>query len=267
MKSLIAKMYELRALAAKLNGDICLEYSVSTSFMPVAALNMAHNQIVMAIELMTHYAEMFPQPRRGRFEDHLSDHPDETQRILNLFKGCFVSVMSSMESCARKSIQAMPKIWGAGTDKIFLINIVERSRKLGWITVADETVWKGMIDIRNYIVHNNGEAQKFGGFSLPGGIIWLFRPGVQSKVTLRHMPACLEWLIKAYSLWCRAILTKWCAAFDYTPDWNKVYSYEVDSKVASITTHGFDCWSNSGGWSWGNVISQAKEEGERAMVP
>ncbi len=243
------RLMVLKNSCFELNKKLCASYAVETNLMPLAGLNMAHNHLIKAIELIGYYNQVLPRSMRGSMEEYLNDVPESAQRLIDVLNGCFVAIMSSFESCARKAIRWAPSVYGKVPDKIYLVNMIERSRKLGWVTTADEVVWKKFINLRNYLVHNNGEAQTTDCLVLPSGLIWEFRVGLQSKVTLRHIPESLHWLVAAYASWCERFLASWRASFNYSPVWNRPYSYNIVSSRV-IPQWGVDDWSGTGHWVW-----------------
>jgi len=249
MDKLLQRLDVLRNLSSGLNSELSLRYDLSGDLMPIGGLNMAHNQIVRALELVYYYSTVLPQPRRGSLEDFMNDEPQSAQRIIDLLNSCFVTVLSSFESCARKAVRWAPQVYGKAPNKIYLVNIIERSRKLGWIDSADELMWKKFIKLRNYVVHNNGEAQEDGLLTLPSGLFWEFRVGLESQVTLRHVPESLQWLLSAYARWCDQLLKAWCATFDYSEIWSEYYTYRITSSRL-IPHWGLDNWSGKGAWTW-----------------
>lgn len=249
MEKVLRRLFALKGESESFNSELGRKYGVATDMMPIAGLNMAHNQIVRAVELVSYYRSVLPRPQRGSVEDFMNDEPESAQRIVDLLNSCFVAVLSSFESCARKAIRWAPNVYGKAPRKIYLVNIMERSRKLGWIEQSEEIMWKNFIRLRNYIVHNNGEAQENAYFTLPSGLIWEFRIGLQSKVTLRHVSESLDWLIRAYTKWCDQFLIRWCDSFDYAPAWFGFFSYNITSRQV-IPHWGVDGWAGNGPWTW-----------------
>ncbi|MBA6095580.1 hypothetical protein H4C80_00255 [Pseudomonas juntendi] len=249
MEALMRRLEAVKDTALELNSELCQRYVVETDLMPIAGLNMAYNQVLRALELVSYYRGVLPKPRRGSLEDYMRDVPESSQRVIDLLNGCFVAVMSGFESCARKAVCWAPRAYGKASSKIYLVNIIERSRKLGWVEPDDEVMWKQFIKLRNYIVHNNGEAQENGLLTLPSGLVWEFRVGLQSQVTLRHVPESLQWLLSAYAKWCGQLLSAWSTSFDYSPVSAGFYSYQLTS--TSLLPHwGHDNWSGKGPWTW-----------------
>lgn len=245
----MCRLMGLKVLSESLSTGLCDRHKVIHGFMPVAGLNMAHNHILFTCEAASYYRSVLPMPKRGSLEDYLLDEEDTTKRIIHLLNCCFVSVVSSLESCARKAIRSYAHLYGHVGATIYLNNIMQRSRKMGWIPDSDEAMWLNLIKIRNCLVHNNGEGQRNEWFELPSGLIWETRVGLQSQVTLRHVTESLEWMLRAYARWCDELLGRWGAAFNYTPQWNTPYSYHLSA--SSVIPHwGLDVWAGYGAWSW-----------------
>ncbi|MEG0859065.1 MAG: hypothetical protein RSD81_06060 [Pseudomonas sp.] len=247
MRDLMEHLFEIKDLADGLNKLASEKYRIPSEHMPIAAFNMTSNRITLALEVMEYYCSVFPRPEEGRLEDQTKKYKNESERLVETLNSCFVSMMSVMESCARKASYYVRDVMGPPSGTLF--NLIEKSRSIGWISKSDEALWKNLIGVRNALVHNNGEFKEFGEFQLPGGIVWRFRPGVQSQTTLRHIPACLRWAISSYAVWCIKLLDVWDEKFDYKPAWNRFYSYEVSADTL-IPLWGVDGWSNKGAWCW-----------------
>lgn len=245
----MSRIMELKLLADRLSSRLSENHKVIDRLMPIAGLNMAHNHIVFTYEVASYYQSVLPMPKRGSLEDFLRDEEGTSQRIIGMLNSCFVSVVSSLESCARKAVRSYSHLYGHVGNTIYLNNIMQRSRKIGWISPADEAMWLNLIKVRNAIVHNNGEGQKNEWFELPSGLIWEARIGLQFQVTLRHITESLEWMLLAYARWCNQLLVEWSAWFDYAPQWNKPYSYHL-SASRIIPPWGADLWAGYGAWSW-----------------
>lgn len=241
MKAIIELVHDLRIKTVLLADDLAATYDIPNSSMPIAALNMVAQNIVMAVELLSFYDQVFPPPRRGRFEDFLHDHPEESQRIGSLLNSCFIESMSNFESCARRALRFFPKEYGPVAEKIYLINIMQRSRKLGWISNIDEKAWTALIELRNSLVHNNGVSSSNAVVVLPNGVTWSFLRGFQPEATLRHVPLTLDWAIGAFARWSNSFLRGWSANFDYAPLDNRYHSYKAFSGTRKI----IPTWSSS----------------------
>ncbi|WP_143519500.1 hypothetical protein [Pseudomonas syringae] len=219
MEHMVKLIDGLRLQAERLNNELTVDFSITTDRMPIAGLNMAYCKLVQVLELISFYKDAFPRVARGKFEDHLQDHSENSQRIIDLYNSCFVSIMSVFEHCAKKAVKSTPEIYGKTSSTLYLREIVQRSRKLGWITKVDEDAWLLLIELRNIIVHNNGEANYTSSKVLPNGVVWNLVEGLQTQVTLRHVPLSIEWALRAYHRWCKSYMSEWVNGFDYKPRW------------------------------------------------
>lgn len=230
MDILLGKLWGLKNLTESLNSELCLKYSVDTAFMPLAALNMVNSKVVLAIELISHYKEICPKPKRVPFEDHLSDDRELAERLFSILSFCFVASMSSLESCAKKGINKLPEEFGVFKGKkVYWINIVQRSCSLGLMAPEDKRIWLDFINIRNCLVHNNGESDSDFAFSLPDGLVWEGRRQAKPRVTLMHFTSSLDWMVKSYACWCDKVTSCWVEQFTYEPSVPSLNSIYVES--------------------------------------
>lgn len=234
MDAVLELVEGLRTQVASHADSLALKYDVSSSCMPLGALNMVHQELTRALELLSYYKTVFPKPKRGRFEDFLNDHAEESQRVISLLRSCFIASVSSYESCARKALNNFSGDFGNVPRGIYLVNIMQRSRKIGWITPLDEKAWEQLIKIRNFIVHNNGESDRSDTYVFPNGVMWRLLEGFSTEITLRHIPLLLEWSIQAYSKWCDSFLGHWRGYYAYLPESNKWFIYICRSKSKRI---------------------------------
>lgn len=237
MRHLIQAMWPLKDKADELNQRLSRKHEVLGSSMPIAALNMAHNEIVLTIELMSYYQSIFVRPHGVRFEDNLNFSPEQSQRVGALLNNCFVSVMSSFESCARKAVRDVRGYFPTTAKTLYLFGIMQRGKALGMISKGDELSWEILNKVRNALVHNNGEFDFTGEMHLPSGVVWKVLKGHQAQASLRHIPMTLDWALDGYYKWADNFMEMWVKQFDYSPKWNRFDVYRFNSKKHVIPGH------------------------------
>lgn len=244
MKNLIQIMLKIKDDSEGAAERLERQFSRPSTSTPISSINMLHNHLTLCVELLSHYENVFP-PIEGKFEENIISHIPEAQRVNEIFKLTFIIMMSSFEHGARKFVQANKEIYGKPTDKLFLINIMQRSCKLGWISVQQRDSWEFLICLRNSFVHNNSESQLTTSFVLPNGIKWSILKNAKTVAPLLHLPFSMEWALQAYTDWCRSVLCEWIRAFDYSPSWNYHQAY----RASSSTNKQIPTWGSSHGIS------------------
>ena len=220
MQALTDRLYALKDLTEKTNNVLSEKYNVTSCHMPIAGLNMVCNQVIIMIELVGYYYQRFEIPPGVILETSYSKYPEQYERIHCLLNTSLVSVMSVFESCIRKGAESISHTFGNPPST--MINAVQKSRKLSWISLDDELVWDGIISIRNCLVHNNGEAQRAIKFQLPDGTAFECARGVKPSVSWNHYLGCIEWTVRSFAVLCEEVLKAHVSKFDFRP---QGYSY------------------------------------------
>ena len=116
-----------------------------------------HNQAVMAREVIGFYEKAW-KGEEGT-EDEMSD------RMMAVTRNLFVNVMSSIEKGARdcmkvyKTSQVRAKASEKG-GRMYLRDILMASGELGLLEDDDRESWKGILLMRNLVVHNNAVSDR-----------------------------------------------------------------------------------------------------------
>lgn len=165
---------------------------------PLGGLNISQQYLVVALEVLDNYRVSWGIPECVDMEFSVEIYPVEASKIIKVHQWCFISVFSSIESSLKKFLQSNRTILGAFEPKVHIHQIVQRSRKAGWITKEDEEVWLFINDMRNDLVHCNGESQKSREFTFPGGLEWKLVRGERPWVTFPHVPAVIQWMLGSF---------------------------------------------------------------------
>ncbi|POP66704.1 hypothetical protein [Pseudomonas syringae] len=176
-----------------------------------------NNYLIQAEEVIGFYQSVFPRINGGRFEDSIKKYPEEAARIIGLLRMTFVSSMSSFELAGKTAFRSMESVCGRTMKKSTLINLVEASKKRGFLSSEEEYAWKVIIELRNIFVHNNAESYLTARSRMPNGLVWEFRRGRQVEATLRHMVETIDWALRSFGDWMERVLTVWYSKFDYRP--------------------------------------------------
>ena len=82
MEKVLRRLFALKGVSESSNLELCRKYCVVTDMMPIGGLNMAHNQVVRAAELVSYYRSVLPRPQRGSVEDFMNDEAVSALRIV-----------------------------------------------------------------------------------------------------------------------------------------------------------------------------------------
>lgn len=206
MKDVHKTMNDIRARCEFYIDAFRRDYPKFSGAYPLGGLAISQQYIVLLLEALDSYSDIWRIPGNVSFENSLDKYSVETSKLISLQKSCFVAVISAMENCAKRFFYCNNTDMGVVTKKVYLFELVQRSRKAGWISVEDEKVWEFVKDRRNDMVHSNGESNVDLIFNFPGGYEWIMKEGHEPFITMRHIPALIDWSVNAYACWIRAAL-------------------------------------------------------------
>lgn len=219
MKHLMECVNKVKEKSILFHDRLIEEYRVDSLMRPVCAFNMIANNLTLSLELMQYYSGVFLRPDGERFEDNVTKNPEQTSRILVLQSSSFVSIVSALEACAKIAVVEIDEYFPkTKKSPAYLRDIMQRAKGLRWISIEDETAWGNVVDVRNKLVHSNGEYGSSYEFTLPNGLTWSFVRGRKALITLRHYPETISWMLDAYFRWCQVYLSNWVKRLDYSPD-------------------------------------------------
>ncbi|TKK11828.1 hypothetical protein PflCFBP13510_12570 [Pseudomonas fluorescens] len=218
MEQLIGCVVDLVKKCDELHRKLVSEFRVDELLQPVCAFTIIANHLVQAQELMQFYSSVFPVRPGIGFEERLSENQEQVTRIMTLQGSLFVSIISCMEACAKLAIKNVKEYFPAEKkSKVTLREITDRAKTRGWLTAEDQAGWADVINIRNKIVHSNGEYGESYTVTLPNGLEWRFLRRRKAQITLRHYFETIDWMLGSYAVWCRACVQERCEILSYRP--------------------------------------------------
>lgn len=199
MEKVLKSYWELRS-KAKQNGDeIATIFNVQPHELPANVFAMAFNDITLSIELLDHYYKIW-----GDLTTKTSTTIEETrkqnaERVVAIQKMVFIGIMSSIEFCAKQLVVQSSKL-GVFGGRIYLRNILKRSKENRIVTDSDYLLWEGVIDFRNTLVHNNGIAEADKSYIYPQCKLEMYQ-GKMTKGSLTLFPSLTDWILDAMKEW------------------------------------------------------------------
>jgi hypothetical protein len=173
---------------------------------PIGALNMANQYAIVALELLSHYKAIWDRMPPGAVPDPARTRQENAERVITITKAVFILTLSAMEFGAKQALAGEPSKLPLGGDRVYLRRIIAKSREKGWLPIADETGWRGVIELRNTLVHNNGIAETTEDFALPNGPTISLVSGRMIQGNLRFLPEVTLWASDAFAKWADAFL-------------------------------------------------------------
>jgi hypothetical protein len=170
---------------------------------------MAFNHTTLCLELCDHFYNLWGSLAApyGPARDEVIEQ--NSQRIMEITKWCFMATISSMEFCARQATKSYPAVLSMpARGRQHLWDIITKSRELQLVDRDTARGWNGLLELRNLAVHNNGVADKDMAVRLPNGFNLALRKGAMTKGDLLTFVRLSTWAVEAYAEWCDAFLTR-----------------------------------------------------------
>lgn len=193
-----------RRHTAELHDSLATRHRLAAGEAPVGAFNMVNQFVVVAMELVSHYADIWSGIPAADVDQ--GRRQEWAERLITITKSTFILSMSAMEFSAKEALLARPRRVPLPRGRVYLGGIMKKSLTAGLITAADEEAWKGLVQVRNLLVHNNGIADGDATFALPNGPTITLVAGAMTKASLEFFPQITLVTISAYARWSDAFL-------------------------------------------------------------
>lgn len=206
MHEIVSVYWKLRAQSQQFGDSISTHVGVSHDEQPAAFFGMACNCITLTIELLDFYYNTWDVLTQTMTMTMTTDlnvdevQKENSQRVILIQKMCLIQLISSLEFCTKRIIEDFPTNLGVFKGRIYLSKIMERSNEVGLIDTNTLLQWKGLIELRNCLVHNNGYASITYKYAYPG-VTLNFVEGAMTHGTIRNFTQLTEWLLRASKAW------------------------------------------------------------------
>ena len=191
----------------RLNDELAAQFGISVGDPHVDGLNIANKYAIITLELLSFYKKLWGQVPPGVVFDPERARQENFERVMTANKAAFILSLSGFEFSAKQALIQRPGKIPPLQGRIYLGRIIGESNNVGLLQSGDEVAWKGLIALRNALVHNNGIAERTETYSIPGGPQIQLAAGQMPQGNLRFFIELFMWSIEAYGRWCSAYLT------------------------------------------------------------
>ena len=204
MKDIFKILNEVRTRSAALNDSLSARHGLGPGDAPIGAFNMINQFAVVATELLSHYAAEWEKFPASAIDE--SRRQEWAERLTTITKSTYILSLSAIEFSAKQALIARPGRVALPTGRMYLGAIIRNSTAVGMFAPDDETAWKGLIAVRNVLVHNNGISDTTVTYVIPGGPTIQLVDGAMTKATLHFFPELSLWAVEAFAKWTDAFL-------------------------------------------------------------
>ncbi len=178
--------------------------------LPAKLFGMIFNMLTLGLELLSYYNTIWSKKSQTNCTSVEEAKKQNAERVIMIQKMIFLNTLSSIEFCFKEYIEKFPPKIGERKNqhgRAYLLNIVKESEKNHIINYATFTGWRGMIYLRNNLVHNNGVAEKTESYTYPNCTLSL-ESGKMTIGDLKLFPHLIDWLLDSSYEWILKMNTK-----------------------------------------------------------
>jgi len=173
---------------------------------------MIFNDTTLTLEILDYYYGIWKRKRLLPTDMIKRLRKENAERILGITKWSFISALSIIEYSAKEmlkmantsSFEYLRTKLQSGK-RVYLSEIIERSKKITLIDEQQYGIWRALIEVRNAVVHNNAIADIDGGYEIDD-IEINFVKGKMVRGKLNLFIKLLGITTDQYYKWLRALL-------------------------------------------------------------
>ena len=203
MKDVLKDYWDLRNKAHGHGDNITKFFHIQPHEIPANVFAMAFNDITMALELIDHYYNIWGAPTTKISTSVEETKKQNAERVIAIQKMVFIGIMSSLEFCAKQIIKQSFHNLGRFKGRIYLKQIMEKSKDHSVISDSDFRLWEGVINFRNTLVHNNGIGEIDAVYTYPKCELKM-SDGKMTQGNLRLFPSLTDWVLDSIKHWLSA---------------------------------------------------------------
>lgn len=181
---------------------------------------MIFNHATLTVELLHYYLQIWriPPTPLSSAEEIERARKENGQRVMEITKWFYVASVSSFEYSAKEVVKHIQTEVARKLrqelarhkrchKRLYLSSITQAAREAGLMAGEQHQTWKGLLAVRNTVVHNNGIADATQQYKI-GRLQVAFHKGHMLKGDLRFFANLAETLIEQYRSWLEIVLHK-----------------------------------------------------------
>ncbi|MBA5635679.1 hypothetical protein H3H37_01255 [Duganella sp. LX20W] len=206
MQDLISFIKTIHGRSIEISSHLQQRFSLDSAKEPLGGFAAVGNQSILEFELLTHYKNIWSRNHEADQEKLKILRHENGERVMAVTKSAFILSMSALEFSAKQVVLTNPAKLRPMKGRVYLSKIIEESVAAGIILMEEERPWKGLIELRNTAIHNNGIADVTEAYVIPGAHDITFNSGVMVSESWNYFPRLQMWMIEAFGRWCEGYL-------------------------------------------------------------
>lgn len=200
MKEILNLTQGIRKKSHDIGEEITNEMGIKSHEIPASVFPMIFNDSTVLLELLSHYFDAWEKATSTRCSSVEEAKKENSERVILTQKMVFIQILSSVEFSFKAYVRQYPKKLSQFKGRVYLRKIMEESKEQGIISDSDFSLWEGVIELRNVLVHNNGISEKTGTYVYPECKIE-FNDNKMIQRNLKLFPFLTDWLLDASREW------------------------------------------------------------------
>ena len=200
MKELFDLTKDVRKKSHDIGEEIANLMGIKPHEIPASVFPMIFNNITLLLELLSYYLDAWGKATSTRCSSVEEARRENAERVILIQKMVFIQILSSVEFSFKAYVRQYPKKLSQFKGRVYLRSIMEKSKEQGIISDSDFSLWEGVIELRNTLVHNNGISEKTGAYVYPKCKIE-FNDDTMIQGNMKLFTFLTDWLLGASKDW------------------------------------------------------------------
>ncbi|MDY0293954.1 MAG: hypothetical protein RBQ77_05255 [Candidatus Methanomethylophilaceae archaeon] len=171
-----------------------------------------HNRIKITEEILGFYESTWMSERVEVTEE---SEGEAIERMVTVTKDLFVDVVSTIEKTSKEAVRiyrgsGLEEAAMEGRNYLYLRNIIEASRRLGYLSDHEFGEWEDILVMRNLVTHNNSVSDRSKRYAI-GSIAISMRPNRMMKGPINTFIVLTDRIISLFYTWLRCIHERFAA--------------------------------------------------------
>jgi len=200
MEKTLEQVKQLRKKTYDYDDEVAESIGVQSNEIPVNVFPMIFNKLTLGLELLNYYLEIWRKIIRPKSSSLEEAKKENRERVITIQRMIFIEVMSSIEFCFKEYVKKYPEKIDNITGRIYLSKIINKSNERDIVINSESTLWEGIIELRNALVHNNGISDETAEYVYPNcKLILCENKMIQGDLKL--FLNLIDWLLDSVKSW------------------------------------------------------------------
>jgi len=200
MEKVLEQVKQLRKKTYDYGEEVAKSIGVQSNEIQANVFPMIFNKLTIGLELLNYYHEIWRKIIRPKYSSIEEAKKENWERVITIERMIFIEVMSSIEFCFKEYVKKYPEKIDNITGRIYLSKIINKSNEKDIVVNSESTLWGGIIELRNALVHNNGISDESAEYVYPNCKL-ILSENKMIQGDLKLFLDLIDWLLESVKSW------------------------------------------------------------------